>query len=169
MDGETGEQITMGTMDMTQQTLPRDSFYYTAPKQSVYYRYYQQYEAELRSFIRAVTAAGSQLVIVAFPEYAQIPLEGYPDGPQQFVEAIAKDTHTPYLNLLPVFRAAGEVEDLYLLSFRADIEADTSEPFFPDQVRYVGNGHLSRFGYRVAARAIADFLIAEKIVQLNSH
>jgi lysophospholipase L1-like esterase len=167
IDSKTGERTNTESVDITQQNLARDNFYYSDPRQSVYHIYYKQYETDLRTFIREVKAQDSQLVIVAFPEYAQIPINGYPDGPQQFIEKIAKDTATPYLDLLSAFRAAGEIEDLYLLSYNSEIEPDINDPFFSDRVRYIGNGHLSRFGYRVAARSISDFLITEKIIGSN--
>jgi len=51
---------------------------------------------------------------------------------------------------------------------RRPMPAHSSDSLFPDHTRYVGNQHLSRFGYRVVARAIADFLLAEDLVSAGA-
>lgn len=120
--------------------------------------YYRQYEVGLREFSALVRESGSALVVVAFPEYFQIPYDGYPDTPQQFVRRVAESAKIAFLDLLPAFRSTGRIEDLYFVDFDARIDPDVRDPYFRDRPRYVGNGHLSRFGYGVAARVIADYL-----------
>ncbi len=158
IDDETREQANRSSQDIL----------YVHPDLPAYHTYYERYETMLRDLIAEVNAANSRLVIVAIPEYLQIPADAYPDHPQRFVQAIADDTDTPYLDLLPAFRAAGEIDDLYLLAYHVEVEPDADDPFFAEHTRYVGNGHLSRFGYRVAARAIADFLFAQGLISSDA-
>jgi hypothetical protein len=54
------------------------------------------------------------------------------------------------------------------MSYDAEAERDINDPFFADRTRYKGNGHLSRLGYRVAARVIADFLLAEGSISADT-
>ena len=163
------------TAPATQTTGGRDiqlDMLYVHPESPEYRAYYQQYSTMLHEFIAAVSAAGSQLVIVAIPGCSQVLVDRTPDHPQRFVEAIANDRGTPYLDLIPAFRASGEIEDLYLQAWDIEARPNTSDPagnpFFPGGWHYVGNGHLSRFGYRVAARAIADFLFAEGLISADA-
>jgi hypothetical protein len=102
--------------------------------------------------------------MVAFPDLAQMPVPGgLPDVPQQMLARVTADIGMPYLDLLPVFRDAGDIQSLYLMYYKDDAQFD---PYAPDAavMTYTGDGHPSPNGYLVTARAVAALLIARKLV-----
>ncbi len=106
---------------------------------------------------------GIPLVIVMFPDLAQLPEEGgLPDTPQTRVAEMAADT--PFLDMLPVFRESGDVESLYLMHYHDGAAVD---PDAPDAavMAYTGDGHLSPYGNLVTARAVAAVLLEQGIVR----
>jgi lysophospholipase L1-like esterase len=160
-----------GPLGQATQTVNRVNSYdilYYNPNSPEYLPYYEQYEATLREFTTELEATDARLVIVAFPEYIQIPPDAYPDSPQQFLRRVTEKIGNPYLDLLPALRTTGEIEDLYLLAYDIELEPDLNDPFFVYKSRYVGNGHMSRFGYRMAAQAIADFLLNQNLLSLDT-
>ncbi len=61
-----------------------------------------------------------------------------------------------FLDLIPELRARTEIETAYLMQYDPDHEPDADYPAAIE--RYRGNGHMSAYGYRVAAEAIAEYL-----------
>lgn len=127
--------------------------------------YWEQYEALLKETIGLLKTANVPLLIVAFPEFMQLPMRGYPDLPQAFVKRIATVLEAPYLDLLPVLRQAGTIETTYLLRYDPARARDETDRFFPERTQYVGNGHMSRFGYFVAARTIAGIIWGKSLIR----
>ena len=110
-----------------------------SPQNSVYWK---QYESLLIEFIDLVNKSGSKLIIVGFPDYRQMPIGGYPDSNLHFVEEIAEHKQIPFLNLLPIFRNSGNIENIYLRYLNSNIPL-TEDPFYPEITNYKGDGHLS--------------------------
>ena len=96
------------------------------------------------------------MLVVAIPDYRQLPETGYPDAPQRFVAQLAADAGVRFLDLTPALRARAEIETAYLMQYDPDYEPDADYP--AAIARYRGNGHMSAYGYRVAAEAIAEYL-----------
>lgn len=126
--------------------------------------YREEYEEDLRETIRLLEENNIPFGILIFPMYEQLPEEGFPDYPQQFVIEIAEDTQTPYLDLLPIFQTEGEIETLYLLHYDPTIAVPEDVGAWAEWSRYEGDGHLSRYGYYVTAQAVADFLVSANLV-----
>lgn len=119
-------------------------------------RDYQEYATAFRMLVATVTQAGVRLVVVAFPQVKQLVADACSDAPQRFVERLSRETGTPFLDLAPECRRHS-IEDLYLLAYdpRRPLQATSC---FAEERRFVGNTHPSRYGYGVAARAIAAWL-----------
>lgn len=125
---------------------------------------WQAYERLLRETIVLLADEHIPFVIVVFPDLAQMPAEGgLPDVPQQRLARIAADTETPFLDLLPVFRASGDIQSLYLMYYS---DAAPVDPNAPDAavMTYTGDGHPSPYGHLVAARALAEMLVERRFV-----
>jgi hypothetical protein len=73
---------------------------------------------------------------------------------------------TPFLDLLPVFRAAGDIESLYLMHYNSHAEVAPGAPDAPVMI-YTGDGHLSPYGHLVTARAVGAMLIMEGLVLVD--
>lgn len=128
---------------------------------------WNQYEQSFRELAALLAAEGIPLILVAFPDLAQLPPEGgLPSVPQAFLARLTADTGTAYLDLLPVYRAVGDVQSLYLMYFDPDQPVD---PDAPDAavMAYVGDGHPSAYGHLIAARALVDLLAAEGLAPIN--
>lgn len=120
--------------------------------------YWQQYETHLRETIAMLDEAGIPLLLIAIPGPGQLVRYGYSDRPQRFLAQIVSETGTPYLDLLPIFKSEGDVQSLYLLQYDPSVPIDPTHPTVPEH-RWLGNGHLSRYGYYVIANAIADWIV----------
>lgn len=105
------------------------------------------------------------LLVVAIPDYRQLPETGYPDTPQRFVGQLAADAGVLFLDLMPPMRARTEIETAYLLQYYPDYELDDSYPQSIGQYR--GNAHMSAYGYRVAAEAMAVAIDQLEIVRMR--
>ena len=120
---------------------------------------WESYERLLREMIGLLVDEGIPFVIVMFPDLAEFPVDGgLPDVPQQRLARMAEDTGTPFLDLLPVFREAGDIQSLYLMYYSDDAPVN---PTAADAavMMYTGDGHPSAYGHLVAARAIGDWLV----------
>ncbi len=125
------------------------------------------YESSLRETITLLREEGIPFVIVAFPDLAQLPVEGgFGDPPQQMMARITTDTDTPYLDMLPIFRESGDIQNLYLMYYDPDILVDTIRPD-AGSLSFTGDGHLSRYGYLLTARILAAFLIERDWIPAN--
>ncbi|HLV37165.1 MAG TPA: SGNH/GDSL hydrolase family protein [Spirillospora sp.] len=117
------------------------------------------YERNLREMIALLQERQIPLVIVAFPDVAQLPVEGgLPDVPQQMLARIADETGTPFVDLLPVFRELGDIQTLYLLYYNRDAQID---PNAPDAavLAYSGDGHPTPYAYLETGRLVANLLL----------
>jgi hypothetical protein len=137
---------------------------YLTPEDAENHGYWVRYDGLLRETIDLLRSSGVPLAVVAFPDFIQLPTNGYPDGAQRFFAGIAEGEHTPYLDLLPTLRAAGAPDVISLVTFHPDAALDEGARFFPERTQYVGDGHYSRYGYYVAARAIADWIISLELL-----
>jgi lysophospholipase L1-like esterase len=128
------------------------------PDKPEYKPEWEGYEKLFRETVDLLDSQGIPLVVVAFPDLAQLPdTGGLPDVPQRFLAELTSETNVAYLDLLPVYRNAGDVQSLYLMYFSPDAHVD---PNAPDAavMMYTGDGHPSPYGHLVAARALADLL-----------
>jgi lysophospholipase L1-like esterase len=137
-----------------------------APKDVQEEAHYQGYRQAFLELVSLLREAGVPLLVVAFPEAGQVPPDACPEAAQRFVERLAREAGVPYLDLLPHFRRH-RIDELYLLRYDA-ARPPVSDGCFPDRERYVGNGHLARFGYQVAARAIVQRLLASDLIPPRS-
>jgi lysophospholipase L1-like esterase len=121
----------------------------------------QAYAAAFAEFVEVARRAGVPVALFMFPDYTQVASEACADREQQAVADLAQAAGIPFLDLRPAF-AGQSIEDLFLL--RYDGSAPPAEGHcFPDKTRYVGNHHLSRFGYRLTARAVLAWLQEQRL------
>jgi lysophospholipase L1-like esterase len=128
---------------------------------------WEAYERLLRETAALLEDAGIPFVIVMFPDLAQMPEEGgLPEVPQQRLGQMADEMGTPFLDLLPVFRGAGDIQSLYLMYYSDSAPVD---PNAPDAavMMYTGDGHPSPYGHLVAARAAAQLLAEQKLTPFD--
>jgi len=137
---------------------------YESPEEAQNHGYWVRYEHLMRETIDLLRTSGVPLVLVAFPDFMQLPSNGYPDAPQRFFEGIAVDEDTSYLDVLPALRAAGAPNVISLVTFHPEAALDEGARFFPERTQYVGDGHYSRYGYYVAARVIAEWVTSLRLV-----
>jgi lysophospholipase L1-like esterase len=125
------------------------------------------YEQSLREMIALLQERNIPLLIVSFPDVAQLPPESaLPDVPQQAIARIANDTGTPYLDMLPVFREVGDVQSMYLMYYNPNAQVN---PDAPDAavMRYSGDGHPTPYAYLLTGRLLADMLLRENMLPLE--
>ncbi|MBL8153138.1 MAG: SGNH/GDSL hydrolase family protein [Anaerolineae bacterium] len=117
------------------------------------------YERLLGEMAALLGERGIPLVVMMFPDLAQFPPNGLPDVPQQRITQMTAELGTPFIDLLPIYRAAGDIQSLYLMYYSDSAPVD---PNAPDAavMMYTGDGHPSAYGHLVAARALAERLIA---------
>jgi hypothetical protein len=126
------------------------------------------YERVLRETLTLLEERAIPTIVVAFPDLAQLPLEGgLSDAPQQMLARVTQDTDTSYLDLLPVFRVSGDIASLYLMYYDPSRKYNLNAPD-AGSLAYSGDGHLSGYGNLVAARALADLFIENGLVPRNS-
>lgn len=125
---------------------------------------WQTYEAALRETFALLREHDIPAAMIAWPDLSQLPTDGgLPDVPQRALARITGDEGVPFLDLLPVYRAAGNIPELYLMAYNPNAQVDPAAPDAAVQ-RYSGDGHPSPYGHLVAARALADVLIENGIV-----
>lgn len=125
---------------------------------------WQAYEATLREAFALLRERGIPAVMIAWPDLSQMPAEGaMPDVPQQALARITGDERVPFLDLLPVYREAGDITNLYLMYYNPNAQVDLNAPDAAVQM-YSGDGHPSAFGHLVAARALADVLAENRLL-----
>ncbi|NWF70470.1 MAG: hypothetical protein HXY40_15385 [Chloroflexi bacterium] len=133
-------------------------------QRSEYQTYWQVYAGRFAELVRLLQEHNIPLVLIAFPDVAQLGMpEVFGPIPQQFLAQLTSDAGIPYLDLLPVLRDGGDIEETYLMYY------DARRSFDPNALEmtgrgYSGDGHPSAFGYLLAARALADFLLANQLV-----
>ena len=124
--------------------------------------YYEEYRHDFQELAQLLKQEKVPLAVFIFPDYTQVPTHACPNKEQQFLKDLAGTANVPFLDLIPVFRDYS-IEDLFLLHYEAAPPVDPAH-CFPEHARYVGNGHLSRFGYQITARAILAWLRSHQLV-----
>jgi lysophospholipase L1-like esterase len=162
------QQIESAVQEVAQQTEDFQQIYlnmtFLNPTQAEYQAYWAAYEREFDELAALLAARGIPLVLLAFPDVSQMVMpERFPDAPQQFLARVTGEANVPFLDLLPVLREAGSIEDTYLMYFDARRAVDTNSLDLSAH-GYSGDGHPSPYGYLVTGRALADFLVAQGIV-----
>ena len=145
--------------------LYRDMVFFN-PDKPDYADEWRSYDQHFRELLAHLSGRGIPLLLMAFPDLAQLSLNGgLPDRPQQFLAQLTADTGTPYLDLLPIFREQGDIQSLYLMYYNSDAQVDPKAPDAFVQ-SFTGDGHPSPYGHLVAARTLADLLIELHLVPL---
>lgn len=137
---------------------------YESPEEPEHQAFWIRYESLMRETIDLLRTSSVPLAVVAFPDFRQLPSNGYPDNPQGFFGSIAQDENIPYLDLLPTLRAAGAPDVISLVTFHPEAALDEGALYFPERTQYVGDGHYSRYGYYAAAKAIAEWVISLQLL-----
>ncbi len=137
---------------------------YMEPDNPEFQDYYKQYEFYLREIISVTDDARIPLLVVAFPGNPELQVS-IPHRPHEFLARIASETDTPYLDLLPIFKREGDVESLYLFQYDPTIPLDKTHPLIPENKKWIGNGHAFRYGYYVAAKGIANYIIDNGLIE----
>ena len=96
------------------------------------------------------------MLVVAIPDYRQLPDAGYPNEPQRFVGQLTANAGVMFLDLTSVVQSHAEIETAYLMQYDPDHELGNDD--LPAITGFRGNGHMSAYGYRVIAEAIAEYL-----------
>ncbi len=137
------------------------------PDAPEYQTEWERYEGMLREMVALLADENIPLVIVMFPDLAQLPENGgLPDVPQRRLARMAADTSTPFLDMLPMFRQAGDIQSLYLMYYSDSAQVDPDAPDAAVMV-FIGDGHPSPYANLVTARAVAEMVIEERFVPLN--
>ncbi|MBI5670064.1 MAG: SGNH/GDSL hydrolase family protein [Chloroflexi bacterium] len=125
---------------------------------------WQMYEKTLREAFALLRERGIPAAMIAWPDLSQMPLDGgMPDVPQRALTRITGDEGVPFLDLLPVYREAGDITNLYLMYYNPNAQVDLNAPDAAVQI-YSGDGHPSAYGHLVAARALADVLDENRLL-----
>lgn len=143
--------------------LYRDMVFFN-PDKPEYADEWRSYDQYFREMVAHLSGRGIPLLLVAFPDPAQLPAAGgLPDKPQQFIAQLTTATSVTYLDLMPVFRAQGDIQSLYLMYYNPAAQV---EPGALDAVvqSLTGDGHPSPYGHLVAGRALADLLVDLQLV-----
>jgi lysophospholipase L1-like esterase len=134
------------------------------PDKPEYQDEWNGYEENLRAMIDLLASENIPLVIVLFPDLSQMPEQGgMPTVPQDFFARVTAQTGTPYLDMLPVFRRAGDIQSLYLMYYNPNAQVNPDAPDAAVQI-YTGDGHPSPYGHLVTARALADLLFDQGLI-----
>ncbi len=162
------QQLDSAVQQVQQQTENFQQIYlnmtFLTPTQPEYQAYWDSYESQFHELVTLLQDNNIPLVLIAFPDVSQVVMgDVFTDVPQQFLARVTDETNVPYLDLLPVLRAAGDIEETYLMYY------DARRPVDPNSLEltghgYTGDGHPSPYGYLVAARALADFLVERGVV-----
>ena len=105
------------------------------------------------------------MMVVAIPDYRQLPDAGYANQPQRFVSQLSEDAGVRFLDLMPALRVRAQVDTAYLMQYDPVAEGDEDEHLAI--AGYRGNGHMSAYGYRVVAEAIEEYLKGDPLWPTN--
>ena len=105
------------------------------------------------------------MLVVAIPDYRQLPDAGYANQPQRFVSQLSEDAGVRFLDLMPALRVRAQVDTAYLMQYDPVAEGDEDERLAI--AGYRGNGHMSAYGYRVVAEAIEEYLKGDPLWPTN--
>lgn len=123
-----------------------------------------EYARLLEEMARLLEEQDIPFAMILFPDLAQLPDRGgLSTHPQTVLAELAADRDIPFLDMLPVYREYGDIQSLYLMHYNKKAEVD---PNAPDAAvaPYMGDGHPSPHGHLLAARTLADMLIANGLV-----
>jgi hypothetical protein len=120
--------------------------------------FWQAYEADFRALVALLNERNISLVLVAFPDLNQYSIEGgMPNRPQEFLANLTTELNVPFVDMLPIFREQGTIQNLYLMYYDRDKAINTEAPDAAVQMFY-GDGHLSMYGHWVTAQALAPIV-----------
>jgi len=112
--------------------------------------YIKRYSALFRETARLLKSHNIPLAVIFIPAAEHV-AENAGSEMEPVIRALTKETGTPYLDLTDAMRAEPDAgERLYLLQRQNGV--------------LNGNGHMSREGHAVVARALVDWLTASKLV-----
>jgi lysophospholipase L1-like esterase len=162
------QQVNSAVQEVSQQTENFQEIYlnmtFLNPTQADYQAYWDNYESQFHELVALLAENNIPLVVMAFPDVSQVVMgDVFTDVPQQFLARVTEETNVPYLDLLPVLRDAGDIEETYLMYYDARRTVDPNSLELTGH-GYSGDGHPSPYGYLVAARALSDFLTQNGIV-----
>lgn len=100
------------------------------------------------------------VLVVALPNLDQLAAPAMDTRPEHPLQDLTREMNVPFLDLLPALRSRAQVEDLYLVHF---------DPDQPPGQQYVGNGHMTSYGYRAVADLIAQRLKSASLEGPFSH
>jgi lysophospholipase L1-like esterase len=123
-----------------------------------------EYERLLAEMALLLEEQDIPFAMILFPDLAQLPDRGgLSTHPQTVLAELAADRDIPFLDMLPIYREYGDIQSLYLMHYNKKAEVD---PNAPDAAvaPYMGDGHPSPHGHLLAARTLADMLIANGLV-----
>jgi lysophospholipase L1-like esterase len=116
-------------------------------------QFVERYQALFRETVSLLKAHQIPLAVVFIPAVDDVARHA-PSEVEPVVRDLTTETNTPYLDLTPTLRNQPDApERLYLVQKINNT--------------FIGNGHLSREGHAVIARAVADWLVANKLVPPN--
>jgi lysophospholipase L1-like esterase len=162
------QQVNSAVQEVQQQTENFQEIYlnmtFLNPTQTDYQTYWDSYESQFNELVTLLNENNIPLVLMAFPDVSQVVMgDVFTDVPQQFLARVTEETNVPYLDLLPVLREAGDIEETYLMYYDARRTVDPNSLELTGH-GYTGDGHPSPYGYLVAARTLADFLVQNGVV-----
>ena len=96
------------------------------------------------------------MLVVAIPDFRQLPEDGYGEESQRFVANLAADSGVRFLDVTAALRLRADIETAYLMQYYPDYERGSDD--LPSTADYKGNGHMSAYGYRVVAEEIAEYV-----------
>ena len=105
------------------------------------------------------------MLVVGIPDYRQLPDLGNANQPQQIMSQLSEDAEVRFLDLMPVLRARAQVDTAYLMQYYPVTEGGADDSIAI--AGYRGNGHMSAYGYRVVAEAIAEYLKSDSFWHTN--
>jgi lysophospholipase L1-like esterase len=113
-------------------------------------RFVKRYGELFRETVALLKSQGIPLAVIFIPAAEHV-ADNAPSEMEPVIHALTSETGTPYLDMSTAMLTQPDPgERLYLLQRRNGTLA--------------GNGHLSREGHAVVARALVDWLIASKLV-----
>jgi lysophospholipase L1-like esterase len=122
----------------------------------------EQYRRLFLELVHFTRRESLRLAVVRFPAFYELP-SGCESSEGRMIAELCAAAGVPLVDLLPSFRGS-EIESLYLLRYEASRPA-AAGACFPEQLRYVGNKHLSRYGYQLAGRAVARFVAEARLLE----
>lgn len=117
---------------------------------------WKSYSEWFRRTAAMLSDSNVPMLVVAIPDFRQLPEDGYGEESQRFVANLAADSGVRFLDVTPALRLRAGIETAYLMQYYPDYERGSDD--LPSTADYKGNGHMSAYGYRVVAEEIAEYV-----------